>query len=141
MEIKKSISISSSPQKIWNFWMPVTTDTQRRDGIKKAEWVSEPPYGIGSKGIHYHEKYGAMPWTIIKFTDGQHIEWIHDRESILKGSTAYYHVDPEDGGSRVTLYVKIIGPLIMRILIVFIKGGMIKGLEGEMNKLKELMEK
>ena len=113
MEINESISISTSPEKIWNFWIPVTTDTQWRDGITKAEWTSKPPYGIGSTGIHYHEKFGAMPWTITRIEDGRHIEWIHNRESILKGSVAFYHVDPENGGSRVTIYAKITGSLLI----------------------------
>ena len=141
MEINESISISQSPEKIWNFWLPVTTDVQWRDGIFKAEWTSQPPYGIGSTGVHYHEKFGAMPWTVTKMENDRHIEWIHNKDSILKGSIASYHVEPVNGGSRVTLYAKMVTPLFMRIVMVFVRGKMIKGVRAELQKLKELMEK
>ena len=140
MEIIESISISQSPEKIWDFWVPVTTDVQWRDGITKAEWTSQPPYGIGSTGIHYHKDFGAMPWTIIGWEDGRHTEWVH-RESRIKGSIASYHVEPENGGSHVTLHAKMVGPIFMRIIMIFMGGKMIKGVKADLQKLKSLMEK
>jgi len=139
MEIIESISISKSPEKIWNFWMPVTTDVQWRDGITKAEWTSKPPYGTGSTGIHYHKDFGAMPWTIIRWEDGRHTEWVH-RESRMKGSIASYHVEPDNGGSLVSIYAKMVGPLFMRIIMVFMGGKMKKGIKADLIKLKALME-
>jgi len=140
MEITVSLSITQSPEMIWNFWMPVTTDVQWRDGIIKAEWTSKPPYGVGSTGVHIHNKFGGMPWTIIKWEEHRHMEWIH-RDSKIKGSVASYHVEPEDGGSCVTIYTKMTGPFPMRIIMFFMKRKMIKGLESELQKLKEIMEK
>ena len=140
MEINESISISKSPDAIWNFWVPVTTDVQWRDGITKAELTSQPPYGVGSTGIHYHKDLGPMPWTIIKWENGRHMEWVH-RESRIKGSIASYHVEPENGGSRVTLYARLVGPLFMRIIMVIIGGKMKKGVKADLQKLKVLMEK
>ena len=140
MEINESISISKSPDEIWNFWIPVSTDVQWRDGITKAELTSQPPYGVGSTGIHYHKDLGPMPWTIIKWENGRHMEWVH-KESRIKGSIASYHVEPENGGSRVTVHAKMVGPLFMRIIIVFIGGKMKKGVKADLQKLKVLMEK
>jgi len=139
MEINESISISKSPEKIWNFWMPVTTDVQWRDGITKAEWTSQPPYGKGSTGIHYHKDFGAMPWTIIRWEEGRHMEWVH-RESRIKGSIASYHVEPENGGSHITIHSKMVGPLLMRIIIIFMGGKIIKSVKADLQKLKSLME-
>ena len=140
MEINESISISKSPDEIWNFRIPVSTDVQWRDGITKAELTSQPPYGVGSTGIHYHKDLGPMPWTIIKWENGRHMEWVH-KESRIKGSIASYHIEPENGGSRVTVHAKMVGPLFMRIIIVFIGGKMKKGVKADLQKLKVLMEK
>jgi len=140
MEINESISISQSPEKIWGFLVLVTTDVQWRDGITKAELTSQPPYGIGSTGVHYHKNLGAFPWTIIKWEDGRHMEWVH-RESKLKGTIAFYHVEPENGGSCVTLYTKMVLPFLMRIIMVFMRGKIIKGIKADLNKLKTIMEK
>ena len=140
MEINESISISQSPEKVWNFWMLVTTDTQWRDGITEAEWTSQPPYGKGSTGIHYHKDLGAMPWTIIGWEDGRHTEWVH-RESKIRGSIASYHVEPETGGCHVSIYAKMVGPLFMRIMMIFMGGKMKKGVKADLQKLKAIMEK
>ena len=77
MKIDESISISKSPEKIWDFWLPVSTDAQWRNGITRAEWTSDPPYGPGSTGIHYTEDIGAIPWEIIHWEDGKYFEFVH----------------------------------------------------------------
>ena len=140
MEINESISISQSPEKIWDYWLQVTTDSQWRDGITKAELTSKPPFGIGSTGTHYHKDLGALPWIIIRWEDGRHMEWVH-RESKLKGSIAAYHIEPESGGSRVTLYAKMVVPFIMRVIMILMRARMIKGVKAELQVLKEIMEK
>ena len=140
MEINESISISQSPQKIWKFWVPVTTDAQWRDGVTKADWTTQSPYGVGSKGIHYHKDLGVLPWTIIKWEEGRHVEWVFG-ESKMKGVIGSYHVEPENGGSRVTLNTKMVLPFFMRIVMIFIGGKMIKGVKADLQKLKSIMEK
>jgi hypothetical protein len=140
MKINESISISQRPEKIWNFWMPVTTDAQWRNGITKAEWTSKPPYGIGSTGVHYTKDLGPMSWEIIKWEDGHYFEFVHT-EGRLKGSIASYHVESENGSSHVSICANMAGPFIMRIIMVFMKDKMIKGIKADLRKLKELMEK
>ncbi len=141
MKIKESISISQSPQKIWDFWLLVTTDIQWREGFTKAEWTTKPPHGVGSAGVHYHEKLGPTPWTILKWEDGHFFEFIHMKDSKLKGSVASYIVEPENEGSLVTLQANIVGPLIIRIIAPLMRGMMAKGLQNDLQKLKEIMEK
>jgi uncharacterized membrane protein len=140
MEIKESISILQSPKKIWDFWMPVTTDVKWRDGITKAEWTSQPPYGIGSTGTHYLKDFGAIPWTIIKWDDGRHVEWVFG-ECKMKGSIGSYHVEPDNGGSRVTIHSKYKLPFLMRILMVFMGGKMKEVVKADLQKLKAIMER
>ena len=140
MEINKSISISQNPDEIWNFWMPVTTDVQWRDGITKAELTSQPPYGVGSTGIHYHKDLGPMHWTIIKWENSRHMEWVFG-ESKMKGAIGFYHVEPEYNGSRVTMQTKMVLPFFMRIIMVFMAGKIKKRLKGDLQKLKAIMEK
>jgi hypothetical protein len=141
MKIEESIYISQSPQKIWHFWLLVYTDIQWREGFTKAEWTTPPPHGVGSSGIHYHEKLGATPWTILKWEDGNYFEFIHNQESKLKGSIASYIVEPENEGSRASLQANIVGPLLMRIIAPLMRGMMVKGLKNDLQRLKEIMEK
>ena len=140
MDIKESIFISQRPEKIWDFWLQVTTDVQWRGGMTKAEFTSTPPYGIGTSGRHYHKDFGALPWTIIRWEDGCHMEWIFG-ESKMKDCISSYNVEPENDGSRVSLNAKLVGPLLMRIIMFFMRGKITKGVKGDLQKLKEVMEK
>ncbi|MFC2118824.1 SRPBCC family protein [Bacteroidota bacterium] len=137
MEIKGSISISQTPEKIWNYLLLVTTDVEWRTDYSKTEWTSKPPYGIGSTGIHYHKKMGAIPWTIIKWEEGCHMEWIIG-ESKFRNSIGSYHVEPENGGSLVTVHSKMILPFIMRIIMAVIGRMVVKA---DLIRLKTIMEK
>ena len=136
MEINESISISQSPEKIWNYLLLVTTDVEWRIDYSKTEWTSKPPYGLGSTGIHYHKKMGAIPWTIIKWEDGSHMEWVIG-ESKFTDSIGSYHVEPENGGSRVTVHSKMVLPFIMRIIMAFLGRKVVKA---DLLRLKAIME-
>ncbi len=125
MKIKESISISQSPQKIWDFWLLVSTDILWREGFTKAEWTSQAPHGLGLTWVHYHEKLGPYPWTILKWEEGHYFEFIHNKESKLKGSIASY----------------IVEPFIMRIIAPLMRGMMVKGLKKNLINLMEIMEK
>lgn len=137
MEIKQSIYISQSPETIWNYLLLVTTDIQWRIDYSKTEWTSQPPYGIGSTGIHHHKKLGAIPWTIIKWEEGKHMEWLIG-DSMFKGSIGSYHLEPENSGSRVTVYSKMVLPFVMRIIMAFLGRKVVRA---DLKRLKALMEK
>ena len=140
MLINESLSISQKPESIWGYWMDVTNDVQWRNGITKAKWTSRPPYGIGSTGEHIHEKMGAMIWEVTRFEDCRSFEFIHTAGG-LKGSIAFFQVEPENKGSRVQVQMKMSGPIIMRFMIICMGRMMRIGVRGDLQKLKELMEK
>ena len=120
--------------------MDVTNDVQWRNGIIKAEWTSQPPYGIGSTGEHTHKDMGALNWEITKIEEGSSFEFIHTAGG-LKGSIAIFQVEPENNGSRVNVQMRMSGPFIMRFMMFFMGSMMRKGVRGDLQKLKELMEK
>jgi len=136
MEICESVFISQSSEKIWDFLLLVSTDVQWRVDYTKTEWTSQPPYCIGSTGIHHHKKMGAIPWTIIKWEEGRHMEWVIG-ESIFKDSIGSYHVEPENDGSLVTIYSKMVLPFIMRFIMALMGRKVVKA---DLQRLKALME-
>jgi hypothetical protein len=138
--INEVISIARKPESIWQYWMNVSNDVHWRNGITKAVWTSEPPYGIGSTGEHTHKDMGVMNWEVTSFNNGSSFEFIHTAGG-LKGSIAVFSVESENNGSRVNVQMRISGPLIMRIMMLFMAGIMRKGVREDLYKLKELMEK
>ena len=81
-----------------------------------------------------------MNWKITRFEDGSSFEFIHTAGG-LKGSIAIFHVEPENKGSRVNVKMRMSGPFIMRLMIFFMRSMIRKGVQGDLYKLKELMEK
>ncbi len=140
MIINESISISQSSASIYSYWLDVSNDVQWRDGITKARWTSSPPFGIGSTGEHIHKDMGVLKWEISRFEDGRNFEFIHTAGG-LKGSIACFQVQAENSGSRVSVQMRMSGPLIMRIMIFFMGNTMRKGVRGDLQKLKEILEK
>ena len=119
--------------------MDVTNDVQWRNGITKAQWTSRPPFGIGSSGEHIHEKMGVLKWEVTRIEDGSSFEFIHT-EGGLKGSIAFFQVEAENNGSLVKVQMRMSGPIIMRIMIFFMGSTMRKGVRGDLQKLKKLLE-
>ena len=119
--------------------MDVSNDVYWRDGMTKAEWTSQPPYGIGSIGEHTHEKMGVLKWEVTQIEDGSSFEFIHT-EGGLKGSIAFFQVEAENNGSLVKVQMRMSGPIIMRIMIFFMGSTMRKSVRGDLQKLKELLE-
>ena len=140
MIINESISILRNPESIWSFWMEVSNDVLWRDGIIKAEWTSQPPHGIGSKGEHTHKNMGIMKWETTRIEDGRSFEFVHTSGG-LKGSIAYFKVEAENKGSRVTVQMRMSGPIIMRFMIFFMGDTMRKSVRNDLLKLKKLLEK
>jgi len=137
MEIIESISIAQTPEIIWEYLLQVTTDVEWRIDYAKTEWTSKPPYGIGSTGVHHHKKIGSIPWTIIKWEEGRHMEWVMG-ESKFSGSVGYYHIEPENGSTRVTIHSKMELPFIMRIIMAVVGRKVVKA---DLLRLKAIMEK
>jgi hypothetical protein len=140
MIINESISIARKPESIWSYLLDVSNDVHWRNGMTKAEWTSQPPYGPGSKGEHTHKEIGIMNWEVTRIEDGSSFEFIHTAGG-LKGSIANFQVEPESKGSRVNVQMRMSGPIIMRLMIFFMGSTMRKSVRGDLQKLKELMEK
>ena len=81
-----------------------------------------------------------MNWKITGFEDGSSFEFIHTAGG-LKGSIATFQVEPESKGSRVNVQMRMSGPFIMRFMMFFMGSTMRKGVRGDLQELKELMEK
>ena len=81
-----------------------------------------------------------MNWEVTGFEDGRSFEFIHTAGG-LKGSIAFFRVEPENSGSRVKVQMRMSGPFIMRFMMFFMGNTMRKGVRGDLQKLKELMEK
>jgi len=138
-DIDVSIWIACSPEDIWNYLCDVSNEVLWRYGVHLAEWISEPPYGIGSIGFHFVESMGDYPWKVAEWNEVRHISWdvIDGR---FKGARAGYRVLPENTGSRVTIYVSANQNLFLKIMTFVMKRFITRQLNGDLERLKAIME-
>lgn len=140
MLISESLLISNKPEFVWQYWMDVTNDVHWRNGIIKAVWTSHPPHGIGSTGEHTDKNMGVLYWEVTRFEDGKSFEFTHTSGG-LKGSVGFFHVEPDKEGSLVKVKMRISGPFVMRIMLLFMGSMIRKNVRGDLEKLRELLEK
>jgi len=137
--VEVSTWIASSPEDIWDYLYDVSNEVLWRYGVYLAQWISEPPYGIGSTGYHIVAGMGNAPWIIAEWEELRIMSWDFP-DGRYKGVRAGYRISPEDAGSRVAIYVNANRNVLVRIMTFVMKGFFIRQLAGDLERLKDIME-
>jgi len=137
-DIEISIWIARPPEDIWKYLYDVSNETQWRDGVNSAKWISEPPHGVGSTGLHVVKGRDA-PWKVTELEEPRIVSW-DITGGRFEGMRAGYRVAPEDAGSRVTLHASAKPSALMRILMLIMKRRFRRQIAGDLEKLKAIME-
>jgi len=138
-DLESSIWIARPPEEIWNFIMDLSHDVQWRNGVTDAKWVSDPPHGVGSTGLHIVEDLGEVPWKVIEWKEPQYSSW-EFTSGRGKGLHGGYRVAPEDTGSRVMIYTRAKRFSLMRIFLLIMKRSLNRQNAADLEKLKAIME-
>ena len=138
-DIEISIWIARPPEDIWNYLYDVSNETQWRGGTSTAQWISDPPHGVGSTGLHVIEGIGDWPWKVTEWEEPRIMSW-DVTGGRFEGSHAGYRVAPEDAGCRVTIHMRVKPSALMRILMLIMKRRMRPQLAADLEKLKAIME-
>ena len=138
-DIEVSNWIASSPGDIWNYLLDVSKETNWREGVVEAQWVSDQPYGVGSKGLHIIENIGDWPWTVTELEEQRVISWVVTGGR-FEGSHAGYRISPEGTGCTVTIHVRMELGGLMKILKPIMKPRIKGQLTGDLVRLKAIME-
>ena len=137
--IASSLWIARSPQDIWDFCSDVSTDAQWRAGVIDAKWISEPPYGVGSTGLHIIEGLGDYPWKVTVFEEPHIMAW-EVTGGRFKGFHGAYRMEPESEGSRFTIETRFKRSILISILGLFLNGMLKRTNAADLEKLKTILE-
>jgi uncharacterized membrane protein len=137
--MQSSIWIARPPEDIWDYLVDVSNDTQWRKGVTDAKWVSDPPHGVGSTGLHVMEGIGNVPWKTTEWEEPRIMSW-EFTSGRGKGVHGGYRVVPEDNGSRVTIHTRAKWPSLTKILILIMKRSLNRQNTADLEKLKAIME-
>lgn len=137
--IESSIHIDRSPEAMWDYLADVSHDTQWRDGVQGAAWVSDPPYEVGSSGLHLVDGIGDWPWTVIAWEPPRVMAW-DVTGGRFKGAQGAYRVDPDGDGSLFALEINPPSSFIAKLMMRFLKGRIERANAVDLAKLKAIME-
>ena len=138
-DIEVSIWIARSPEDIWNYFYDVSNEVLWRYGVYLAQWISEPPYGIGSTVFHIVASIGDCPWIIAEWEELRIVNWDFT-DGRFKGVRAGYRISPEDAGSRVTIHISVNQNVLFRVMMFVMKWFFTRQLAGDLERLKAIME-
>ena len=138
-DIESSIWIARTPEEIWDFLARISTDAEWREGVTDARWISEPPYGVGSTGLHIIEGVGDYPWKVTEFEEPQIMAW-EVTGGRFEGNHGAYRIAPEEAGSRMTIETRFKRSFMMRILGLVLTGMLKRMNATDLEKLKVILE-
>jgi hypothetical protein len=138
-DIESSIWIARLPEDIWKYVYDISNDTQWRDGVNSAKWISDPPHGVGSTGLHIIEGIGDWPWKATAFEEPRILAW-EVTGGRFEGSHGAYRIEPEGNGSRFTLETRMKRSIIISFLMLFLKGRLKRQNAIDLEKLKAILE-
>ena len=138
-DAEASIWIARSPEDIWNYFCDASNEVLWRYGVYLAQWISEPPYGIGSIGFHIVAIWGDYPWKVAEWEEQRIMSW-DVTDGRFKGARAGYRISPEDAGSRMTIHISANQNVFLRIMILLMKWLFIRQMTGDLERLKAIME-
>jgi uncharacterized membrane protein len=136
---QSSIAIARPPEDVWTFLYDVSNDTRWRTGVTSARWISDPPYGVGSTGLHLVQGVGDWPWTVSEWNEQRIMGW-DVTGGRFRGSHGSYGIDAEGAGNRVTIDTRVKPSLLMRVLMLFMKRTLRRQAASDLEKLKEILE-
>ena len=138
-DIESSIWIGRPPQDIWDYIVDVSNDAHWRDGVNSAKWISDPPHGVGSTGLHIIEGIGDYPWKATAFEAPHILAW-EVTGGRFEGGHGAYRIEPEGDGSRFTIETRVKRSVIMSLLMLILKGRLKRQNAIDLEKLKTILE-
>jgi carbon monoxide dehydrogenase subunit G len=107
--LEHSVTIAAAPERVWALIVDVARWPERIPTVDAAERLDEGPLAVGSQTRLTQPRLPTAVWTVTELTDGSSYTW----ESTSPGVTvtASHLVEPHAGGCRLTLGVRVSGPL------------------------------
>jgi uncharacterized membrane protein len=107
VRVEETITIDAPPPAVWAVMADVERWPEWAPHVRSVAPESGDAFGPGSRWRLDMDGGPAAVWTVTNYEEGQAFTW----ESASPGvkTRAYHVIDPQDGGSRVTLGIVATG--------------------------------
>jgi uncharacterized protein YndB with AHSA1/START domain len=138
-EMQAAIWIARPPEAVWVYLEDVSHDPHWRLGVRAARWTSSPPHGVGSTGAHSIQGQRDWKWTAAEVDRPKGMSWDY-ASGMFTGGRAGYRLQAEQGGTRLTMHLRLKPGLPQRLLMLVLKTLIKRQLAGDLAKLKAILE-
>lgn len=138
-DLESSIWIARPPEEIWKYVYDFSNDTQWREVVTSAKWISDPPHVVGSTGLHIIEGIGDWPWKATALEEPRLLAW-EVTGGRFEGSQGAYRIEPEGNSSRFTLETQLKRSVVISLLIPILKRMIKRRDDSDLEKLKAILE-
>jgi|HubBroStandDraft_6_1064221.scaffolds.fasta_scaffold52844_2 uncharacterized membrane protein len=109
MEHHVTTAADAPPEQVWALFVDVERWPEMTKSISAARRVDEGPLRVGSEAIIEQPRLPKASWRVTELESGHSFTW---ETSALGITTVGGHiVEPEGQGSRITLTLRMHGPL------------------------------
>jgi uncharacterized membrane protein len=109
MEHHVTTAAAASPEQVWALFVDLERWPQMTGSISAARRVDEGPLHVGSEAIIEQPRLPKARWRVTELEPGHSFTW----ETSAPGITTVggHIVDPDGQGSRITLTLRMHGPV------------------------------
>ena len=107
--LEHAVTIAAPPERVWAVVIDVERWPEQIPTVDAVERLDAGPLAVGSRTRLQQPKLPEEVWTVTELDDGSSFVW----ESSSRGVTvtASHIVEPHPDGSRLTLTLKVSGPM------------------------------
>ena len=107
--LQHTVTVAAPPERVWELIVDVERWPERIPTVDAVERLDAGPLVVGSRTRLRQPRLRPAVWTVTELAPGSSFTW----ESTSPGVTvtAAHVVEPHSDGSRLTLSLKVSGPL------------------------------
>ncbi|SDF36571.1 Polyketide cyclase / dehydrase and lipid transport [Lentzea fradiae] len=107
--LQHSVTIAAQPERVWAVVTDVERWPERIPTVDEVERLEPGPLAVGSRTRLKQPKLSEAIWTVTELTGGTSFTWVSRSPGLL--ITAGHVVEPDPAGARLTLTLKLSGPV------------------------------
>jgi len=109
IEHQQVLDVEAPPERIWAVMMDVERWPEWTESMRRIERLEGGPMKLGSRARIALKGAPASVWRVTEYTEGRSFTWESSALGVRSGAS--HVIERQDGGSRVTLSVRMSGPM------------------------------
>jgi len=107
--LQRTVTIVAPPERVWAMVIDVERWPERIPTVDAVERLDAGPLAVGSRTRLDQPKLPTAVWTVTELADGSSFTWESKSSGVTV--TATHVVEPHHDGSRLTLTLRVSGPM------------------------------